>query len=361
MPSPVSSVFTRALAPSLGLLACLVGASCSEGRARFEGGSAVGFVTADDGGAPAGTCVADEVAAETVPLAMLVLVDRSGSMLGERWTAATKAIRAFADRGEVAGMPMGLSFFPPLGAGDECARSSYTPLAVPIAELPENALVIQEKLASVTPVGDTPMSGALQGAIDEMRAFLAVAEPHEGVIILVTDGDPSACGSVGNVAQVASTGAVPTGTEPRVRTFAVGMQGATFANLNQIAQAGGSPSAFDVGSGTGQQEQLLAALESVRLGAIGCEFVLPLPAPDQGVLDLESVSVVLKPGKNDPEATMRKVANLAACGTTTGGFYYDDPARPSRVVLCPASCEDVRAGGVDASVKLVFGCIQRPL
>src|SRR5262245_31779546 len=93
-------------------------------------------------------CASSERKAESVPLAMLVLIDRSGSMAGEKWEAATKAVRAFADRSEVVGMRMGLQFFPPLNTGDECSPTLYEGLPVPIAPLPDNVIPIQQKLAA---------------------------------------------------------------------------------------------------------------------------------------------------------------------------------------------------------------------
>jgi hypothetical protein len=52
-----------------------------------------------------------------------------------------------------------------------------------------------------------------------------------------------------------------------------------------------------------------------------------------------------------------KVDGVAACDAT-GGWYYDDEAHPTRLLLCPASCDLVRAetqrDGV--SFEIAFGC-----
>lgn len=361
---------TRSLLRSLAVLGALTtlpfAAACSSsGRDGFDGppppqGS---FVSQDAGAEPPDAmteCVSAQRKAESVPLAMLVLIDRSGSMEGEKWDSATKAVRAFADRAEVVGMSMGVQFFPPLGTGDQCSSSLYKNLAVPIAPLPDNVIPIQQKVQSAAADGGaTPMKSGLDGSIAAMRDFLAKAPAHQGVIILVTDGDPTACGSVSDVASVAAGGVKPIGDLPSIRTFTVGMQGATFSSLDQIAQSGGSPKAFDVGAGAAAQTALLDALDEVRAGVISCEYTLPLPPPGEGVLDFESVEIAFTPGKNDPPTTIKKVSDVAACGATTGGYYYDDPKNPSRVVLCPASCTAVRGGTVDAKVDLVFGCIKK--
>jgi hypothetical protein len=342
-------------------------AACSSSRDSFDDSRPPdpGFVGDASAAAPSdasATCTAEQVKAEPVPLAMLVLVDRSGSMLGDKWEAATQAIRSFADRSEVVGMKMGVQFFPPLVAGDQCNGSLYKNLAVPIAPLPENVIPIQQKLLSTDADGGaTPMSSGLEGSIGAMRDFLSANPMHEGVVILVTDGDPTSCGAVSSVVGVATGGAKPPSGVPVVHTFAVGMDGATFGNLDQIAAAGaGFPTAFNVGAGATAQQALVDALEKVRTGALGCEYTLPLPPPERGVLDLSSVVFEFTPGKNDPKVSMSLVADKDACGATTGGYYYDDPKNPTRVILCPSSCDQVRGGTADATVQLAFGCILRP-
>lgn len=307
--------------------------------------------------APVTRCVSETKQGEPLPISMVILLDRSGSMAGEKWTSATQAVRAFVDRSEVVGMKVGLQFFPPQAAGDQCSASLYKSLAVPIASLPDNVIPIQQKLLnSAADGGGTPMRSGLEGSIAAMRDFIEKGEPHAGAVILVTDGDPTACGSVGNVASVAAGGL--TGTP--VRTFTVGMDGASFGSLDQIATSGGTTKSFDVGAGPQAQSALVDALEKIRTGALGCEYKLPLPAPGQGVLDLNSVEVQFTPGANDPLVTIKKVDGKSLCGETTGGFYYDDPVKPTRVVLCPASCQGVRGATFTAKVDLHFGCIQRP-
>jgi len=125
------------------------------------------------------------------------------------------------------------------------------------------------------------------------------------------------------------------------------------------AAGGGGSKAFNVGGGVAAQQALVDALESIR-NSISCEYVLPKPSPQQGILDLKSVEMKFTPGENDPVTTIRQVADKDACGATTGGFYYDDPKAPERIVLCPATCKAVRDGGELSKVDVVLGCILRP-
>ncbi len=305
-------------------------------------------------------CVSDTVSAVPVPLAMLVLIDRSGSMAsGAKWDSAVKAIRGFADRADVVGMKMGLQFFPPTQTGvDTCNASVYKTLAVPMNSLPANVLPIASKLdATKADGGATPMRSGLEGSIAALRDLVTADPNHEAAVILVTDGDPTSCGNISTVASVASNGASPPAGIPRVRTFVVGMDGATFSNLDTVAAAGGSTKSFDVGSGPAASDALAKALEDIRSGAIGCEYAIPDVGADRK-LDFDSVQVLFTPGKGDPTTTFNKVANAGACGETTGGYYYDDPANPKRIKLCDASCKDVREGSSSAKVEVFLGCIE---
>jgi hypothetical protein len=48
------------------------------------------------------------------------------------------------------------------------------------------------------------------------------------------------------------------------------------------------------------------------------------------------------------------VRERASCHPTQGGWYFDDPAAPKRLVACEQSCRDLNAGG--GSVEVLLGC-----
>ncbi len=347
-------------------------AACGDGRSGFDdgredGGPTQGFID-PDAGIPdgserdAGACFSETLSAEPVPLAILLVMDRSGSMTGVKWDMARQAMIGFADTPGSAGSKLGLSVFPPdPGIEEQCVPSLYAPI-VPIALLPGNGAAIKDALLSRGVTGNTPMNPALQGGVDAMRGHLAQNPNEEGVVILVTDGDPEGCGStVANVAGVAQAAATDT---PRIRTFVVGMDGARFPNLDKIALAGGgAPYAFNASgsadAGGTTQQQLFDALEKIRAGAIGCEYVVPKPEASKGSVDPDSVEIDFTAGKNDAPQKFKRVVDQVACGATTGGFYYDDPKNPKRIILCPASCEAVRKGTAEAKVDVVLGCIKQ--
>lgn len=363
-----------ALSPFLFGTVVALGA-CGQDRAAFVVDDASpppsSFIGGDSGAladVDAGICLSDTLGAVPVALAMLLVMDRSSSMTegapSSKWDQARKAMIAFADTKGAAGAKLGLTVFPPdPGPGDQCAPSAFTPV-VPIELLPGNAPTLKAALMSRDATGGTPMGSALQGGVDSMKTFLSTHTDEEGVIILVTDGDPAGCLN-DTVSHVANVAAAAANGPPRIRTFVVGMQGATFSNLDTIAQAGaGAPKAFNASGGLSDagatpQQQLLDALDAIRSGALGCTYVLPRPDPSQGVLDPASVAIDFTPGKNDPTNRFHRVENEAACGATTGGFYYDDPKAPTRIILCHASCEAVRNGTGDAKLDVVLGCIRQ--
>lgn len=364
--------FPFAAAAALAVAACGEEPRSGFGDGLEDGGTSQGLIDPEAGlpdvaDLDAGVCLSETLAAEPVPLAMLLVMDRSGSMNSpttppSKWDMARQAMISFADTPGAAGSKLGLTLFPPdPEGGDECITASYAPI-VPIELLPGNGVAIKDALVTRKTTGSTPMSPAMQGAVDAMKAHLTTNPNEEGVLILVTDGDPGGCSStVSGVAGIAQAAANDT---PRIRTFVVGMEGATFANLDTIAKAGGgAPKAFNASGGATDagtpQQQLLDALEKIRSGALGCEYVVPKPEASKGSVDPESVEIEFTGGKNDEPQKFKRVADEAACGATTGGFYYDDPKEPKRIILCPASCEAVRKGTSEASLDVVLGCIKQ--
>jgi len=82
-----------------------------------------------------------------------------------------------------------------------------------------------------------------------------------------------------------------------------------------------------------------------------CTFTLP--KPDSGELDPTKVNVVYTSGTGTKQ-TLVYVANKDAC-TAAGGWYYDDPAKPTVVNLCPTSCTTVSADKT-GKVDVALGC-----
>lgn len=88
-------------------------------------------------------------------------------------------------------------------------------------------------------------------------------------------------------------------------------------------------------------------------GQIPCEFNIPAP-PMGETLDPNRVNVVFTDG-NGNQTSILQVPNQASCSSTNGGWYYDVPSAPTKVLLCPASCTVVQADDM-GKVDVLFGC-----
>ncbi|MFO0588857.1 MAG: hypothetical protein U0441_15005 [Polyangiaceae bacterium] len=83
---------------------------------------------------------------------------------------------------------------------------------------------------------------------------------------------------------------------------------------------------------------------------------LEIPTPQNGTLDPDAVNVQIV--VNEVPQGLAKVAGAAACGPS-GGWYYDNDAMPTHVILCPASCDVAQASvgpGKNGRIEILFGC-----
>lgn len=354
---------------------------------------------------PMASCASRAVEAETiervvevtieeevvVPSVFYLMLDSSGSMvsdpftlaglieevldffgLGQRppapnkWDYAVAGLTSFVNDPNSAGLELSLGYFP---EGGLCDGSGYDVPSVPLGLLPENAPALESSLAARVPSGGTPLEGALRGATRFCLGYNAEHPEASCVAVLITDGAAEQCDarSAEQLAAIAAEAA-----ERGVLTFATGMQGADFAVLDAIGQAGGGDCdpntpgfACDL---TADQGAFQSALNGIRdrtrtqtrietrvereVTKLPCQF--EIPAPEAGeVFDPERVNVAISLPGAEPE-TLSGVAQAQDCGAA-GGWYYDDPALPSSIHACPSSCEFLEAQ-TDARVDLLFGC-----
>ncbi|MBK8213158.1 MAG: hypothetical protein IPK71_05350 [Myxococcales bacterium] len=87
---------------------------------------------------------------------------------------------------------------------------------------------------------------------------------------------------------------------------------------------------------------------------LACET--PMPVPEAGVVDPERVNVVVT-GGDGVARTVPRVAASGDCGAAEG-WHYDAPLAPTKVVLCPASCESAQSSTASRPPKLevLLGC-----
>ena len=90
----------------------------------------------------------------------------------------------------------------------------------------------------------------------------------------------------------------------------------------------------------------------VQSATVACDF--DIPNPGAGVIDFAKVQVRYTPGSGQP-TSYNPVAGAGACGQGDG-FYYDNPASPAKILLCPTSCTTVQNDS-QAKIDVLFGCL----
>ena len=80
-------------------------------------------------------------------------------------------------------------------------------------------------------------------------------------------------------------------------------------------------------------------------------------AHSKGVLD---ATAALREAFPDTALMVGNVASAAQCDAR-GGWYYDvaPPATPSKITLCPQSCEPLKATE-NSTVQVLYGCKTKP-
>jgi hypothetical protein len=106
---------------------------------------------------------------------------------------------------------------------------------------------------------------------------------------------------------------------------------------------------------TGNWNQVFMDIQqSVISGSqLACNLDIPMPSSGEAI-DPSNVNVRYLPGGMTPGATLYRVVDASACGSS-GGWYYNDPVTPTQIVLCPASCTEVQSDAA-AKLQVELGC-----
>jgi hypothetical protein len=299
-----------------------------------------------------------------LPVDIHLMFDQSGSMAIKddgttmRLDAVRGAIDQFVRSPDSRDLGVGVAYFghQPLMCGcTSCNPADYARPAVPVAGLSGNASAIMGSLSAIEPTGETPTGAAIRGACTYTRSRKQADTGRNPVIVLVTDGEPKApvsaskggCNPTLEDAVAAASECAAAG----IKTYVLGI-GPSLQNLHGIARAGGTGEAYLVANGGGAD--ILKALNSIRQDAmIPCN--LQIPGAGSGTVDLQKVNVLYSSAACSSAQTFLNVKQPDGCDLQKGGWYYDDPARPTSIQLCPASCEAVKAPGGQLSVSV--GCV----
>lgn len=312
-----------------------------------------------DNGGVSDACATSTASADQLPLHMVVVLDKSGSMCeytssqlprdcnnaGSKWQQVTKALNGFFASAQSKGITVSLIAFPT--NNNECNASTYqTPIAADVA-LPDTGGTLSGKIAQLSGDGSTPTRPALEGAINYAKTVEAkLAGKGKVAVVMATDGYPQDCSN--NSIQSASN--VASGAKATIPTYVIGV-GNLLSDLNSLAAAGGTNKAYIVSTANQGSvgTDFANALSQIRGASLACEYALPQP-PQGQTLDLQKVNVQYTPG--GAAAQTLKYSDGCASGD---GWRYDNAQSPTKIVLCPAACDKAKAD-TSAKIDLVLGC-----
>jgi hypothetical protein len=307
-------------------------------------------------GTDLGTCAANAQRVALVPLDMGLGVDTSYSMdFDDKWIQVRDALNVFANNPNYTNMGVALQFFP---VRLQCDVAAYAAPIVPMQVLPGVQPAFSSAVDAQRMFGGTPLVQVMQGMVGYMRGWAKAHTDRKPVLVLATDGIPDDTCSASDIDPVNSLdNALALAKDsfegdPSIPVFVIGV-GEELTALNAIAKAGGTDSAAVIATTGNVTEKFLAALDDIRRSALSCDYAIP--PPTSGEIDYDAVNVTFREGAAKAE-TLYYVGTADDCKlSATGAWYYDDPKMPTKVVLCPQTCERVSAAP-DGKLAVAFGC-----
>lgn len=243
---------------------------------------------------------------------------------------------------------------------DTCAAGDYAIPAVEIAALGDAATSLSSAIAATEPGGATPTAPALDGAVQHAVSWAQSHPDHKVVTVLATDGLPTMCSptDIPSIAEIAQAGRSGT---PGILTFVIGVFATSDTgaqeNLDQIADAGGTGSAFFITSDQDVTQAFLDALHTIQGQTLACEYQIPSP-PDGSDLDFDKVNVEHTPSGAAMPETVLYVGEPGGCDPQSGGWYYDEAPSgggvPGKILMCASTCEKLEGQGGKVEIKI--GC-----
>jgi hypothetical protein len=244
------------------------------------------------------------------------------------------------------------------------------PYETPLIDLTQLPVAATHPL--IQAISDETFAGGLgthiEGALRGLAQYTSThrSPGREMIGVLMTDGDPNGCEqNITTLARIISDHLAATG----IRTFIIGMQGATDANLEQLGVAGGADPHTDwCGSvaapchywnvGDGSRSAIESALQAIIKQSVPlpCNYdVAALTPPPGEMLHYNKVNVLLT-DQAGMRTTIGQVSSPAACPARQLAWYYDNPSAPTAIHLCTNACDVVSAATAGSRVTVMVGC-----
>jgi hypothetical protein len=272
-----------------------------------------------------------------------------------KWDPVKSATDAFLQDSASSELWASMTFFP--AEDDKCDDESYITPDVPFTLLPSDAFgSAMDDIRDDGWRGGTPTRYVMSGILEFVRQARE-STPGKYVIVLVTDGYPQGCDDdehdIGPVVAVAEEAAAD-----GVDTYVIGVNNPpiddapdTLDGLFEIAEAGGTNSAFMINTGNPEQtsSDFTNVVNTIRSQSHVCTVTIP-PPPDGRKFDKRRVRVTYT-----SESTVKELTYDPTCAGPLS-WHYDDMGHPNRIELCQNTCETIR-DDPDAALEVEFACV----
>ena len=307
-----------------------------------------------------GLKIKPEIEMEIIPGNILLVFDKSGSMMDEwgtampphsKWQDAIEAIPAALEplQDQVS---VGAIIFP--GNGECGVAAAGTAPNIELQEGPDFLAAWDAFVMANGPDGRTPLLAGLQAADAALTAALPDLVGITSVVI-VTDGAPNCSGGDSNQSEPAAnmTPVIANWLAQDVKTYVVGLPAgdeptdtmAFIALLNELAVAGGTTQYIPADDPASLQAEMAKIIgENVTTNFDSCTIPLDEQPPSLDKLNL----LVVKDGMENSVDR-----DLGA----SGGWTVD--AAGENIILQGTFCELAKMGEYD-EISVVFGCTEAP-
>lgn len=327
------------------------------------------------------SCAAVSAAVELEPVYLAFAFDVSASMGSGhspwfdktlKWTPVVNATRAFFQSQSAAGLFASLTFFPnekapkntypnpnPSPLPQFCKAAEYVDPDVAMTALPSTAFGTSIDAIPTAKQADWRLGTPTLAVVSGQRTFVRnFRQQNEGryALVLVTDGYPEYCGNGVDSVDVVVAEA-KRALDENLPTYVIGVanpkiDGApdTVSDLHRIAKAGGTDKAFliDTNDANATATAFSAAVAQIQKSSVSCSVAIP----SSGDFDKRNVAVhYLAQGQSYPLSYDKTCAAARS-------WHYDNVDDPKQIVLCDATCDEVRAAR-EAAIEVEFACEQQ--
>ena len=292
-------------------------------------------------------CDEQDFSIDIIPVRLMILQDLSGSMMGEKWTAAQGALTTLLNNWPGIEIEFGYDIFPDGSQGDSGGWWCGTVNPVQIDTAINNQADIIAHQNTVDPdlgYGLTPLWCGMNNFNTPTYAPLFTDPNVASYLLVVSDGQDS-CGVTcphggGSVTEGELRSVTQALLVNGIQTVVIGFgTGVDPDQLNAIAQEGGTP--WTTYFTASDQASLATAFDQIATSVIGCTY------------DIDEPSAEANPDEVNFYFDDVVVAYDASCLGGEGWTWVD--ATHTQVEFCDQACSDLKAGNI-SEISAKFGC-----